>query len=463
MTAVLAFALLLEACGIALLRYRLGKAWLRRPMTICYLASVAYQGVSAALLTSAAIRQQDIFRQGIAPAFADDAALLTSAAMLALVIGYLATQPQRVTVPPSDRYRLTRALDWRLATATCAPLAVLTYEGRGYAGSVGLDSSNANLGTQLAVTLFAVLTVIAAFALIVRHPRLFVPVLSGQTVLLAAAGERWPVLTAAVALCVLLANAGLRPSPRQAWTAIALTAVAILSVTGVRAAHGRSLQDTDSGLPARAAALATAVTSPGTPPAEDSPGLASQATQRFDGNSFTAAILQARARGEPRLPATIVPESVLVTVPSVLWPSKLGTAGIHPVAQEATAFGLQPVNFLPTLPGLYTGFLPWPWLIALMAILGGIVGWGERWLLREASPVRFVMLAGAVTAALDYEGGLPGMLLDLRAAAIIAVAAWALDRVRSRSSDLVRLGSNGQSARLTEKGERRHQGQSLYQ
>jgi putative copper export protein len=88
------------------------------------------------------------------------------------------------------------------------------------------------LGTQLVATIFAVLMVTAAFAFIVRHPRLFVPVLAVQTVLLAAAGERWLVLAAALALCMMLAGADLRPSRRQAPAALALTAVAVLAVTG---------------------------------------------------------------------------------------------------------------------------------------------------------------------------------------------------------------------------------------
>jgi hypothetical protein len=279
--------------------------------------------------------------------------------------------------------------------------------------------------------------VTAAFALIVRHPQLFVPVLAAQTLLLAAAGELWPVLAAAVALCIMLARADLRPSRRQARAAVALTAVAILAVTGVRVAHGRSLQDHDSGLTTRTTALATALTSPGSPSTQGSPGLVAQAAQRFDGDSFTAAIMQAQAWGQPRLPAAAVPESLLITVPSMLWPTKLADTQLHPVAQETTAFGLQRVNFLPTLAGLYAGFLPWPYLLILMGLLGMVAGWGERWLLRGATPARFVMLAGAVTAALDYEGGLPGMLLDLRAAAIVALAALILDRVRLRSTGLI--------------------------
>jgi hypothetical protein len=47
----LALALLLQVAGIAVLRYRLGKEWVRRPVVLLYLSSVLYQGVSAVMLT----------------------------------------------------------------------------------------------------------------------------------------------------------------------------------------------------------------------------------------------------------------------------------------------------------------------------------------------------------------------------------------------------------------------------
>jgi hypothetical protein len=184
--------------------------------------------------------------------------------------------------------------------------------------------STRTLGTQLAATLFAVLTVTVTFALVVRHPRLFVPVLSGQTVLLAAAGGRWPVLTAALALCVLVANAWPAPLSAPGLDRFALTAVAILAVTGVRAAHGRSLQDTDSRVPARAAALATAVTPKGTP------GRGQPRTSRAGRGAVLMGTRSpppssGTSPGEPRHPA--VARESLMTVPSVLWPSKLGAVG----------------------------------------------------------------------------------------------------------------------------------------
>ena len=79
------------------------------------------------------------------------------------------------------------------------------------------------------------------------------------------------------------------------------------------------------------------------------------------------------------------------------------------------------MNFLPGFAGMYAGFLSPPWLIAFLAALGGLAGRGERWLLRSYSPGRFVMLAGALIAALFYEAGIPAMLVELRSAAAVAV------------------------------------------
>jgi hypothetical protein len=87
---------------------------------------------------------------------------------------------------------------------------------------------------------------------------------------------------------------------------------------------------------------------------------------------------------------------------------------------------------MPTLPGLYAGFLTPPWLVIFMGLLGAVFGWLERWLLSECSPARLVMLAGVVIAALSYEEGLPGMLLAVRAAIVVAVAANVLGLARSR-------------------------------
>jgi hypothetical protein len=361
MTVSLAAALLAEATGIMLLRYRLGRAWLRHPVTLVFLAAVAYQGLSTALLAFPPLGTWDNLRQGIAPGFTDTAALLESAGMLALVIAYLMTQPQRAmpAMAGTDIRALARALDWRLLTAACAPLAVLTYEGRGANDGMAMDGAATPLASDLAATLFSILIVTAAFALVLRRGRgWFLPVLTGQSILLAAAGERAPVIMDAIALILMLAHAGLRPSQGQLRTAAALTVVAVLGIMGARAEHGRSVQYSNSGLGARVAALGAGVASvAGNAPAaqqEARPGLAAQFATRLDGDAFAGGILQAQALGQPRLSAAYVPESLLITVPSALWPSKLAHGNaLNPVQVETNDFGLQQqVNFLPTVRGV---------------------------------------------------------------------------------------------------------------
>lgn len=426
MTVTLAIALLLQLVTVVLLRHRLGRTWLRRPVTLLILASVVYDGVSPLLMTFPPVRQWDVYRQGVQPQFADAAALLLAAGMLAFTACYLMTRPERAVSGPSghDLRDAAALLDWRVLALACAPLAVLTYSGRGYNNGTLTAGAGAPLSSDLAATFFVVLTVLAAFSFLLRHGgRWFLPVLAAQSLALAAAGERTPVLTGAIALVAALAWSGLRPSARQLGAAAGLTVAGVLAITGVRAEQGRALYYQDTGLGARVSALAAGVTSVGGTSATGGPGLVAEAAIRLDGTDFAAAVLQAHAMGYQLLPAAGVPESFLEAVPSAAWPSKLASGSLNPALAQMNGFGLQRVNFLPGMAGLYAGFLSPGWLVAFLAVLGAVLGRAEARLLRSWSAPGLVLLAGSVLAALDFEKGLPGMLLDLRTAAVLALAA----------------------------------------
>ena len=223
----------------------------------------------------------------------------------------------------------------------------------------------------------------------------------------------------------MLCHAGKRPAVRQLQAAAALTVVAMLAITGMRAEEGRKAFTTSTGLGARVEALSgglTGLSAPGQPP------LLAQLTSRLDDDSFTAAILQAQSLGQPRLSPASVPESLLLAVPSVAWSSKLGHA-LNPALMQSDDFGLQQVNFLPGLPGMYAGFLS-PWQMAvLLGVLGAACGRGERSLLRSRSPARLVMLGGAVITVFLYQGGLPAMLVSLRSTVAVAFLAWLAARL----------------------------------
>lgn len=425
MSATLLLALLLQGVAVLLLRRRLGRLWLRRPVTILVLTSVVYQGLAPALLLIPSIRQWDTYRDGIQSSFVDRAALIMSAGVLVFTITYLLTRPERAQAAPSAASipELARVLDWRILALCCTPLAVITYHGRGFNGSVVISPTSPT-GTALASSFFVLLVALTAFSLVLaRGQGWFIPVLIGQSVILAAAGERMPVLADAIVLILLLCHAGLRPSGRQLRIAAVVAAVAALAITGVREAGGRGLYQQNSSLDTRVSVLATGLGALRGQPAQEGPGQLAQAVIRLDGVDFTAAIMQAESFGQPRLSAAYVPESLLIAVPSSVWPSKLThAAALNPVALETADFGLQHVNFLPTLPGLYAGFLP-PWLlVGFLAILGALFGLAEAWLFRSYSVPRFVLIAGSAIAALWYEQGLPGMIVAFRPALAIAAA-----------------------------------------
>lgn len=430
------FALLLQAVSVVLLRHRLGKTWLRRPAVILVLASVVYQGVSTALLAIPSIGAQDYFRTGIAQAYVDQATLLLSCGMLAFTVAYLLARPER-SVPAAIRPGDSAGIPgWPLLAAACVPLAVFTFEGRGYNSNVVSAGSLTPLSVNLASAFFLVLVVLAAYGFLARHgTRWFLPVLAAQSGVLAAAGERTPVVADAIALIVLLSVAGHRPRARQIAAALALTLAAMVAITGLRAQQGRAIFYRDSGASARFHALAGGISALGSSQPGGGAGLLASTAVRLDGVDYTAGILQAVHLGQPRLSPALVPGSLLLAVPSSLWQSKQQYVnGIFVYQVQIDDFGLQPVNLLPGFAGLYAGLLSPLWLIAFLALTGILAGYGERLLFRSVSPARIVLLAGAVIAVLDYERGLPGMLVAFRAAVVIAVLVRLASAVRRRHS-----------------------------
>jgi hypothetical protein len=153
----------------------------------------------------------------------------------------------------------------------------------------------------------------------------------------------------------------------------------------------------------------------------------------MNGTDFTAGILQGEYLGQPRLSPLDVPKSLLLAVPRFAWPGKLDSEVVQSIPQlEINDFGLQQVNFIAPLFGQYAGMLSPAQSAAFFMLLGGLLGLGERWLLRSCTPARLALLAGAVIAVLWYQAGLPVMVVQMRAAVVIALAVKAAAALRGR-------------------------------
>ena len=152
--------------------------------------------------------------------------------------------------------------------------------------------------------------------------------LMAQSVLLAAAGERTPVIIDAVALILLLRHSGQRPRHAHLHGAVALTVLgAVLAITGLRAEQGRSVFYSDSGLGARVGRPRLGGGPRGRPRRR---GGKPWAFSRRPPTGWTArrspgGSCRPSMPGSPRSAAAGVPQSLLLAVPSAAWPSKLGT------------------------------------------------------------------------------------------------------------------------------------------
>ena len=440
MSLALWVTLCLQGVSIGLMRHRLGRGWLRRPVTIFMFSAVVYNGASAVLLSFPSIRVWDPDRIGIGEFYADQGALLLAVGLLALVICYLMMKPERGAAPAAlpDPASVLRSLDWRLLAVCCAPLAVLTYEGHGY--NSGISAGTAGISTDLASEFLILLVTLTAFSFLLLHGiRWFMGALACQSILLAATGERLPIVISAIMLLVLLACVGRRPSRRQIGIALGLTVLIILALTGYRADSGRVLYRENSGLGARIGALGNGLYSflHTSEPDGTSPGLIAQAAARFDGNAFAGGVLQGMHYGDSALSLGAVGVSMLIVVPSPVWSSKLGHSGLSPGLVEARAFGLLTITggqFGPiqTSLGLYLGFLGRFGLIVFLAGIGAIFGLSEPWLFRKVTSVRIVFIASTILGVLSYEAGLPALLVSLRTGCILAVLVKLLEVARAR-------------------------------
>lgn len=429
MTTTLLAALLAQAVCLALIRHRLGRYWLRRPVTLFMLASTVDLGIAPALLAIGSVRTQDGFATGVQRGYTDLADLISSVAMLAFTLAYLLTRPERTGAPvrragPAVLAVLTRVLDWRVLAAACVPLALFTAHGQGY-NNGSATGEGASLATNLTSTFFVIMIAAAAVALVLRHgTQWFLPALVVQSLLLALAGERTPVIADGLALIIVLLFIGIRLPRRQLAAAAALAVVAMIAINGVRVQQGRDIFYTNSGLTSRVTALGQGLAGGSSVNDAMMPGFVAQFASREAGVDFPGAILQSMSEGQPRLGAGYVPESLLLAVPSFLWKNKLALGtGINPAQLQINDFGLQQINYIPSMVGTYIGMLSVPWLLVLFAFVGLVFGWFERWLLRRCTPVRVVLLAGAVASALLYEAGLPTIVIQMRAALVLAVVA----------------------------------------
>lgn len=434
-SATLTLALVIQAACLVLLRVRLGKKWLARPVVLLAIAAVVYHGVTEVLLLNPSYVQWNKLRQGLPAKYSHDGALVASCGLLALIIAYLSVVRLRTERSPDENERDGLAfLDWKPLGVAFAVMLAINATGKGYSSLTQFDQIG--LAGQLTYQFVLVTAVLFSFALIRRFgTSRFLPVLALQIALLATIGQRLELVTTTAMLMVLLYRADMFPSRRQVVTSLAIAAFALLSITNVRAVSGRDTFYGNTGVVARITAVAVGIVSGSASTGDDQPSLLAQAANRLDSNSYIGMSLQQQWEFHDRtLGIGIVASSLINTVPSVLLPTKKGLTvlQVSPQSGPAIVYGGPPLNYLPGFIGLWVPDAGPAGVLVLMLIAGLLLGLLERWCYHGGSLLRIVLLLTMVQGAMFFERGPVSFVVALRGGLVYGLVLVGLYRVWPR-------------------------------
>lgn len=424
-TFVVALALLLASPWAMRLRY--GRDWLLRPYGLLVAAAVVYHGISETVIRATGAADYAPWRA--ASQAVDHGMLVAAAGLLAMTLGYVALCPPASVSTAGDLSQLRAAFDWRITGAAAVPLFLATVAGRGYASGNALEGEGVGeLG--LAVQFFLPLVVLTAFGLLLRWPRAWLWVILGQSVVLAAAGQRLELFVAAVALVVLGARVGIRPSGRQLVTAALVAGLLALAISSIRADAGRGVFQSESGADERLAALWEGLAAPEVESVHGGSAL-EEAALRLDSNAWAGAVMAGMDEVGAVGPRPVV-GAVLTSVPSALYPDKLTDLSLldrSPELAQITGLRLVVMDYLPGHVTTFLGALG-PWLMLLFNLgVGGVLGLLDRACTASSTPWRLVGTLLLVEAAMFFERGIDFYLVAGRAFLVLAAAAWVGRRV----------------------------------
>lgn len=252
-------------------------------------------------------------------------------------------------------------------------------------------------------------------------PRWFVPALALQCVVLARAGQRLELLIAAASVWVLLAIFAQAPTRGQMLAIAVIGGLLVTSITGVRAAQGRGVFQSNTGVAERLTALVDGFTSAGQQTSASDP-----LVKRLDSNEWAGGVMRSLQSGIQPEGLGAVLNSMLIAVPTTFYPEKNNRSleERSAKAEQIARFGLLPTDHLPGHFGLWIGMTGPVLFPPLMALFGWLFAKVEWWTMRKATTARIVTLVLLLVGALFYERGIPSMLLFLRFAIPLGMAGW---------------------------------------
>lgn len=424
MTVSVTLGLSLQVTALIIVRSAIRGQWLRHTGALLLLVATAYHGLTEVI--QAIFPGRNRFYRDLVPQGAiDNWIILVSVALLLYAVAYAAAL--RRSGPPADTVAVSVSafnLKWLLVLAV--PLILLALQGAAFVDTTAQSAPDDGyvVGGLVVEFLVFVAAVTGAVAVVRLGTRWVLPILLIEAVLLSAVGTR----TMIVAVCVMVlygaALAGVRLPRKQLTAAVLVVALIAMVVSSTRAVVGRDSFEGDQGAGDRLSALTAGAAA--LPSAAGVDAVLDDFVYRLDGNAFGAAVLESLDEGAQPVGVTTIVDSVLLAVPSALYPAKLDRPVIHRSEKSyyIARFQELPTNrdLLPTIYGTMLGFGGPVVFLLLAALLGLGMARLDRWLTRSASPVVFLLSMGVVQAVLTYERATNGAVLALRGVLLLMLA-----------------------------------------
>lgn len=441
MTVSVVLGLALQAAALFIVRTAIRGQWLRHTGALLLLIATAYHGLTEVI--QAIFPGRNRFYRDLVPQDAiDNWIILVSVALLLYAVAYAAALRRRCD-PAADAAPVSISafnLKWLLLLTV--PLVLLALQGAAFVDTTAQSAPDDGyvVGGLVVEFLVFVAAVTGAVAVVRLGTRWVLPILLIEAALLSAIGTR----TTIVAVCIMVlygaALAGARPPRKQLTAAVLVVALLAMVVSSTRAAVGRDAFEGDRGAGDRLSALTAGAAA--LPSAAGVDAVLDDFVYRLDGNAFGAAVLESLDEGAQPVGVATIVDSVLLAVPSALYPAKLDRPVIHRSEKSyyIARFQELPTNrdLLPTIYGTMLGFGGPVVFLLLAALLGLGMARLDRWLTRTASPVVFLLSMGVVQAVLTYERATNGAVLALRGvlllALVLAIGRWLLVQRHGRAT-----------------------------
>ena len=423
MTVWVATGLCLQILALVIMHAAINGHWIRHLGALLLLVASLYQGGTEVMQWLAP--GSNPYRAMLTQEQIDSWVILVSLAMLAYTIAYVIGTRRSKGVEAEPSVKAVDGLHlWWLLPLTL-PLIAATIQGKANRPSAGLGASlpasNNYVLSGTTLQFLVYLVAVCGVVVFVRlGPKVALPTLLCQALVLSFAGARSSVVLASILSLYGASIAGIRIPKKQLMVAGAVMALLMASISASRAVDGRQSFAADAGFAQRLNALTDGLEI--VPTDEGRQAIMKDFIYRFDGNTFGAMVLGSLDHGANPVGLTTASNDIFLAIPSFLNPNKRDSslATRDEEVYLGIRFGLpSSVDFLPGLFGTLIAYFGRAGLFLLSGLLGVAFAAADVVIFKTCTSARLLFGIGVLNCVLLYEVGPSVYPLTLRGVLVL--------------------------------------------